>query len=56
MTKPSSSNASGNSCANSVGPPTTEEIAHIIRLLREAGAKVVDLSPADIEALIREWL
>jgi hypothetical protein len=60
MTKPSSSNASASSCVNSAGQPTTEEIALIIRLLREAGARVVnakgeDIGPADIEAL-REWL
>jgi hypothetical protein len=60
MTKPSSSNASANSCANSADKPTLEEIARIIDRLREAGAKVInergdDLGPADIEALVKEF-
>jgi hypothetical protein len=60
MTKPSSFDACGNSCANSAGPPTPEEIARIIARLRAAGARVVnakgeDLRPADIEAILKEW-
>jgi hypothetical protein len=60
MIKPSSSNASGNSCGNSAGPPTLEEIADIIARLRAAGARVInargdDLRPADIEAILKDW-
>jgi hypothetical protein len=59
MTKPSSSNASGSSCANSAGPPTLEEIARIIRALQDAGARVVnargeDFTQRDLEDLLKE--
>jgi hypothetical protein len=59
MTKPSSSDASESSCGSSAGPPTPEEIARIIRLLREAGARVVnargeDFTQRDLEDLLKE--
>jgi hypothetical protein len=61
MTKPSSSNACGSSCANSAGPPTPEEIARIIRALQAAGAKVLNtkgepITPADLAELVKEGL
>jgi hypothetical protein len=60
MIKPSSSVASGPSCASNVGPPTPEQIARIIARLRAAGARVInrsgeDMRPADVEALVKEF-